>query len=97
MDPSVSPRTNFYLFAVGQWLKDNPVPPNETVMTSAVEMDRVNSYKLHVLLEEAAAGHARKGRLASRWPTSTFLPWTATGGIVWVANPSLRTWRGSRA
>jgi predicted metalloendopeptidase len=61
LDRSVSPRTNFYLFATGQWVKDNPVPSNEAVWSSAVEMDRVNSYKIHVLLEEAAASHARKG------------------------------------
>jgi putative endopeptidase len=61
MDRAVSPRTNFYEFAVGQWLERNPVPPNEAVMNSAVEMNRVNAYRLHLLLEAAAASHARKG------------------------------------
>lgn len=29
VDPSVSPRTDFFRYAVGRWLKDHPIPPNE--------------------------------------------------------------------
>lgn len=29
VDPSVSPRDDFFQYAVGKWLKENPIPPSE--------------------------------------------------------------------
>jgi putative endopeptidase len=54
MDRSVSPATNFYEFADGQWLKDNPVPPDKSRWASFSELAERNWYLIHGILEDAA-------------------------------------------
>jgi putative endopeptidase len=61
MDRAVSPGVDFYSFADGQWVKDNPVPPDKARWGSFVQLAERNSYLIHALLEEAAAGDAAKG------------------------------------
>jgi putative endopeptidase len=61
MDRSVDPAADFYSFADGQWAKDNPVPPDKARWASFVELAERNSYLIHALLEEAAAGDYPKG------------------------------------
>ncbi len=61
MDRSISPKVDFYSFAAGQWLKDNPVPANETDWGTTDQLDKRNSYLIHALLEEAAASNCPKG------------------------------------
>jgi putative endopeptidase len=55
MDRSVSPATNFYEFADGQWLKNNPVPPDKSRWASFSELAERNWYLIHEILETAAA------------------------------------------
>jgi putative endopeptidase len=55
MDRSVSPETDFYAFADGQWVKDNPVPADKARWTSFFQLAERNSYLIHGLLEDAAA------------------------------------------
>jgi putative endopeptidase len=54
MERSVSPATNFYEFADGQWLKDNPVPPDKSRWASFSELAERNWYLIHGILEDAA-------------------------------------------
>src|SRR5277367_1687411 len=61
MDRSVDPAADFYSFAVGQWVKDNPVPADKARWASFIELAERNSYLIHALLEEAAAGDYLKG------------------------------------
>jgi predicted metalloendopeptidase len=61
MDRSVSPGADFYAFADGQWVKDNPVPADKARWASFTELAERNSFLIHSLLEEAAAGEAPKG------------------------------------
>jgi len=61
MDQSVEPAADFYSFADGQWVKDNPVPADKARWASFVELAERNSYLIHALLEEAAAGDYAKG------------------------------------
>jgi putative endopeptidase len=55
MDRSISPATNFYLFADGQWLKDNPVPPDKSRWASFSELAERNWYLIHDILNDAAS------------------------------------------
>ncbi len=54
MDRSVDPGTNFYLFADGQWLKDNPVPPDKSRWASFTELAERNWFLIHEILNSAA-------------------------------------------
>jgi putative endopeptidase len=54
LDRSVSPATNFYLFADGQWLKDNPVPADKARWASFTELAERNWYLIHEILDAAA-------------------------------------------
>jgi putative endopeptidase len=55
MDTTVKPGDNFFLYANGTWLKNNPVPPSETRWGSFNELVENNYKALHGLLDEAAA------------------------------------------
>jgi len=55
MDRSVSPAVDFYSFANGQWVKDNPVPADKARWGGFTQLAERNSFLIHALLEEAAA------------------------------------------
>lgn len=55
LDTTVSPATDFYQFANGTWLKNNPVPPSESRWGSFNELRESNAAILKEVLEEAAA------------------------------------------
>jgi putative endopeptidase len=61
MDRSVSPAVDFYSFADGQWVKKNPVPADKSRWASFTQLAERNSYLIHSVLEDAAAGHSPKG------------------------------------
>ena len=65
MDLSVSPATNFYEFADGNWVKNNPVPPDKSRWASFSELAERNWFLIHSILDEAAAG---SGSLPGRSP-----------------------------
>jgi predicted metalloendopeptidase len=44
MDRSVDPAKDFYHFADGQWLKDNPVPPDKSRWAAFSELAERNWY-----------------------------------------------------
>ncbi|XOV68085.1 MAG: M13 family metallopeptidase [Fluviicola sp.] len=53
MDVSVRPQDDFFQFANGSWVKDNPVPPSESRWGSFNELDQANMEKLTAILEDA--------------------------------------------
>ena len=55
IDRAVKPGDNFYMFANGSWLKNNPIPPSETRWGSFNELQENNYRALHSLLDEAAS------------------------------------------
>jgi len=61
MDRSINPASDFYSFAAGQWVKDNPVPADKPRWTSFGQLAERNSYLIHALLEDAAASESPKG------------------------------------
>jgi putative endopeptidase len=61
MDRSVNPASDFYSFADGQWVKDNPVPADKARWGGFVQLAERNSFLVHALLEDAAASKSPKG------------------------------------
>lgn len=55
MDTTVSPGDNFFQYANGNWMRNNPVPPTETRWGSFSELQEFNLAALKKLLEDAAA------------------------------------------
>ncbi|MCC6231306.1 MAG: M13 family metallopeptidase [Verrucomicrobiales bacterium] len=55
LDPSTSPRTNFFQFANGTWVKNNPVPADKSRWASFDELAQRNWTLVRALLENAAA------------------------------------------
>src|SRR5690349_16024803 len=55
MDRSVEPGKDFYHFANGAWVTNNPVPPDKARWASFSELAERNWYLIHAILDEAAA------------------------------------------
>ena len=54
MDTTVSPATDFFLYANGNWIKNNPVPASRVRWGSFDELRQENSKRLSDLLKEAS-------------------------------------------
>lgn len=62
IDPSVKPSQNFYLYANGEWLKKNPIPPEYSRWGSFSELFDRNMNTLHKIASNAAeTAEAKKG------------------------------------
>ncbi|HAN73184.1 MAG TPA: M13 family peptidase [Planktothrix sp. UBA8402] len=55
MDSSLSPKNDFYNFAVGNWLKNAVIPDDKTRVDSFTEAFDQNSLKIQKIMEDAAA------------------------------------------
>jgi len=61
MDLSVSPCLDFFQYANGVWLKDNPIPPDQGAWGGFNEVKERNRAILRSILEQAAAAGAPAG------------------------------------
>ncbi|MCC2548173.1 M13 family metallopeptidase [Hymenobacter sp. BT175] len=67
IDKSVQPCDNFFLYASGNWLKNNPVPASEIRWGSFNELADKNNAIMRSILDEAAANrNAAKGTNAQK-------------------------------
>jgi len=58
LDTTCAPCTNFYQFANGGWMKNNPIPAAYPTWGSFGELDDQNQAKLRLVLDEAVAHRA---------------------------------------
>ncbi|MBE7171453.1 MAG: M13 family metallopeptidase [Williamsia sp.] len=63
MDQSVKPGENFYLYANGNWLKNNPVPASQTRWGSFNELAQLSTQRLQTLLQDAASNAAKNPKV----------------------------------
>jgi len=55
MDPSAQPANDFYQFADGAWVKNNPVPPDKSRWGGFMELQERNWFLIHEILAETLA------------------------------------------
>lgn len=61
MDQTADPREDFYHYAVGNWLKTNPIPPDKSRWAAFSELHDRNLLLLKAILEEAEKQSAAQG------------------------------------
>lgn len=61
MDFSINPGDDFFKFANGNWLKNNPVPPDKVRYGAFDELTDLNQIQIKTLIEESAQLDAEKG------------------------------------
>jgi putative endopeptidase len=61
MDTTIRPGDDFFMYANGGWLKNNPIPGTETRWGSFNELQEFNYKALHELLDQAAKANGKAG------------------------------------
>ncbi len=67
MDKTVSPCMSFYPYACGKWMKDNPIPPDQSRWGQFNELTERNREILHAILEKAAKAGAQRSALEQKY------------------------------
>src|SRR5690348_14171780 len=55
MDRSIDPCVNFFAYACGGWIKNNPIPPDQSSWDVYSKMEDENKTKLREILEAASS------------------------------------------
>jgi endothelin-converting enzyme/putative endopeptidase len=55
MDPSVDPCVDFFTYSCGGWIKNNPIPPDQSSWETYSKMEDENRVRLRGILEAASA------------------------------------------
>ena len=66
MDPSADPCTDIYQYACGSWMKNNPIPADQSRWGRFTELEERNRETLHRILEEQCTQSQGARRLSAR-------------------------------
>jgi len=66
MDPTIEPGLDFYHYAEGTWLKNNPVPPDKSRWASFSELQERNWRLIHEILDGTTNGAVQKNSPAEK-------------------------------
>ncbi len=61
IDFNINPGDDFFKFANGNWLKNNPVPPDKVRYGAFDELTDLNQIQIRTLIEEASKNNSQKG------------------------------------
>ncbi|PZR76636.1 MAG: hypothetical protein DLM73_01935 [Chthoniobacterales bacterium] len=70
MDTAVKPGDDFYLYANGSWIKNNPIPPEFSRWAAFNELAEKNNDALHEIAEKAAGGAPKDSKKKAEKPAS---------------------------
>ncbi|GBD89388.1 neutral endopeptidase [bacterium BMS3Abin04] len=66
IDSTVSPRQDFYDYSVGKWVKNNPIPPDQSIWASFVILYENTNKQVKGIVESAAKEKGPKGSIAQK-------------------------------
>ena len=66
IDKTVDPCVDFYTYSCGGWMKNNPVPPDQSNWGTYGKLQDENLAQLRTILEEAAKANAPKGSVMQK-------------------------------
>ena len=55
LDKSVAPGVDFYRYADGNWIKNNPVPADKSRWGALIELHERNWFLIHQILDDTTA------------------------------------------
>ncbi len=66
VDSTISPRNDFYDFAVGKWLKNNPIPADQSIWASFTILYENTNKQVRKIVEAVAKEKAKRGTIAQK-------------------------------
>lgn len=66
IDSSYNPGDDFFMFANGKWIKNNPIPPEESSWGIGYIVNNENEQRIHEICEEAAKEGGAKGSASQK-------------------------------
>ena len=66
MDRTVDPCVDFFAYSCGGWIKNNPIPPDQSSWDTYSRMQDENVGRLHEILEASAAPDAKRNAVTQK-------------------------------
>jgi endothelin-converting enzyme/putative endopeptidase len=66
MDRTVDPCLDFYTYSCGEWIKKNPIPPDQSSWGTYGKLEDENRAQLKAILEEAAKANGTRDAVTQK-------------------------------